>query len=394
MRRKSTGVKVPVGSAASGLGLASASTGSSRLASTSYGSKSASTSKIPSSSSIPKPTSNSTASKPSSSSTYRMPSSTAIDPRVNNKRKADVLGDSKGRATSKRRSGAHTQARSDTSTSSSSSSRIHEFSSGFTHSNISLTGPSHAHHSSLSNETDITTPSLCSDNELGEDADGRMPSTPPGPRSAAAAAQNMHDEGIEIIDVDMEDIDIKAGHKPVTPARPQGDIFRKRPPMSPLPVTTPTRVRAPARAKGRKSLPTPERTKRGATPKPRSIMLLDEDDDDDEEEPDELALPPKLMWTREAQPRVSEKSTAANSKGKRRLTLDEELARARSSDRLVELGLESGELFGTGTGSKRRGFLAGGGAGGAPVFMGAGYVRDVEEDGLSLPVSRIPRRKG
>ncbi|KIK32127.1 hypothetical protein CY34DRAFT_184511 [Suillus luteus UH-Slu-Lm8-n1] len=97
----------------------------------------------------------------------------------------------------------------------------------------------------------------------------------------------------------------------------------------------------------------------------------------------------KLKWRREAQPRIAEKSTAANGKGKRRLTLDEELARARSSDQLVELGLESGELFGTGTGSKRRGCLAGGGAGGAPVFMGAGYVRGVEGDGLSLPVSRI-----
>lgn len=220
-----------------------------------------------------------------------------------------------------------------------------------------------------------------------------MPSTPPGPRSAV---QSAHDEVIEIIDVDMEDnnVDIEPAHKPITPSRPHSDMFRKRPPMSPLPVPTPTRARAPARIKGRKSLPTPERTKRGATPKPKSIMLLDEDDDDDEEdEPDELALPPKLKWRREAQPRVPEKSIAANSKGKRRLTLDEELARARSSDRLVELGLESGELFGTGIGSKRRGFLAGGGAGGAPVFMGAGYVRGVEEDEL-LPASRIPRRRG
>lgn len=122
-------------------------------------------------------------------------------------------------------------------------------------------------------------------------------------------------------------------------------------------------------------------------------MLLDEDDDDEEDE-DELTLPPKLKWRREVQPRIAEKAAWANSKGKRRLTLDEELARARSSDRLVELGLESEELLGTGTGSKRRGFLAGGGAGGAPVFMGAGYVRGVEEDGLSLPVSRIPRRRG
>lgn len=227
--------------------------------------------------------------------------------------------------------------------------------------------------------------------------DGRMPSTPPGPKSAVAAVQNPHGDVIEIIDVDMEDHDNnnKPTHKPITPSRPPGDMFRKRPPMSPLPVPTPTRVRAPARGKARKSMPTPERTKRGATPKPKSIMLLDEDDDDDEdEEPDELALPPKLKWRREAQPKVAEKSTAANSKGKRRLTLDEELARARSSDRLAELGLESGEFFGAGTGSKRRGFLAGGGAGGAPVFMGAGYVRDVEGDGLRLPTSRIPRRRG
>ncbi|KAG2110984.1 uncharacterized protein F5147DRAFT_110780 [Suillus discolor] len=391
-RRKSTGVKAPVGSAASGL--ASASTSSSRTASFSNVSKAASTSKLPSTSSIPSPKSAPTASKPSSSHTYPAPSSHATRPALNNKRKADVLGNSEGRSTSKRRPGTCAQAQSDTS-SSSSYSRTHEFA-GSTHSNFSLTGPSHTNHSSLSNETDITTPSLCSDNELGGDADGRMPSTPPGPRSAAATVQNAHDDVIEIIDVDMEDknVDIEPAHNHVTPSHPQSDLFRKRPPMSPLPVLTPTRARAPARAKGRKSVPTPERTKRGATPKPKSIMLLDEDDDDDQDEPDELALPPKLEWRREVQPRVANNSTAANSKGKRRLTLDEELARARSSDRLVELGLESGELFGTGTGNKRRGFLAGGGAGGAPVFMGAGYVRGVEEDGLDLPVSRIPRRRG
>lgn len=392
-RRQPMGVGVPVGSTAPG---PAASASSSRPASAFGGSKTASTSKIPSASSIPKLKSTSTAAKPSSSSTHSVPSSNATRPAIYNKRKADVLGDSEGGSTSKRRSGARADVRSDTS-SSSTSSRTHEFSSGYTHSNLSLVGPSHANHSSQSNETDITTPSLCSDNELGGDADGRMPSTPPGPRSAAVAAQSAHEDVVEIIDVDMEDTDnaIELAHKPITPSHPPGDLFRKRPPMSPLPVPTPTRVRAPARAKGRKSVPTPERTKRGATPKPKSIMLLDEDDeDDDEEDPDELALPPKLKWRREAQPRIAEKSTAANGKGKRRLTLDEELARARSSDRLVELGLESGELFGTGTGSKRRGFLAGGGAGGAPVFMGAGYVRGVEEDGLSLPVSRIPRRRG
>lgn len=41
---------------------------------------------------------------------------------------------------------------------------------------------------------------------------------------------------------------------------------------------------------------------------------------------------------------------------------------------------ESGVLVGVGTRSKRLGFLAHGGAGGAPVFMGVGYVDGAEEE--------------
>lgn len=143
-------------------------------------------------------------------------------------------------------------------------------------------------------------------------------------------------------------------------------------------------------------MPTPERTKRGATPKPKGILFLDEDDDDDDDGDEELALPPRLQWKREAEPtatRDADIDCTANVKGKRRLTLDEELARARSSDRLAELDVESQELVGMGTGNTRRGFLAGGGAGGAPVFMGVGYVRGAEDDSLRQPASRIPRRR-
>jgi hypothetical protein len=43
--------------------------------------------------------------------------------------------------------------------------------------------------------------------------------------------------------------------------------------------------------------------------------------------------------------------------------------------------LEDEAIFtGVGTRSKGHGFLAHGGAGGAPVFMGIGYVEGVEED--------------
>ncbi|KAF5381994.1 hypothetical protein D9615_004205 [Tricholomella constricta] len=66
---------------------------------------------------------------------------------------------------------------------------------------------------------------------------------------------------------------------------------------------------------------------------------------------------------------------------KRRPTLDEELRNVGFDYQDDDDELESGVLIGVGTRSKKRGFLAHGGAGGAPVFMGIGYVEGAEEDG-------------
>lgn len=76
---------------------------------------------------------------------------------------------------------------------------------------------------------------------------------------------------------------------------------------------------------------------------------------------------------------------------KRRKTLDEEIRKA--GDILWSEGdsggnhghdedeaEEDGVLTGVGMKSKKKGFLAGGGAGGAPVFMGPGYVEGAEDD--------------
>ena len=57
----------------------------------------------------------------------------------------------------------------------------------------------------------------------------------------------------------------------------------------------------------------------------------------------------------------------------RRRTLDEEI-RIAEDDGLLDDGI----LVGSGTRSKKRGFLKGGGAAGAPVHMGVGYVIDAE----------------
>ncbi|KAG1726248.1 kinase-like domain-containing protein [Suillus paluster] len=118
-----------------------------------------------------------------------------------------------------------------------------------------------------------------------------------------------------------------------------------------------------------------------------SLMVdanIDKDDDDVEEEEDELALPPKLKWTCEAQHRVIDNSVAcdpnlehaANGKGKQRLVLDEELARAGTRERGVG---QDGHWECTPRIPAK--------------FMGVGYVRGAEDDGMSQ-CRRIPRRRG
>lgn len=60
--------------------------------------------------------------------------------------------------------------------------------------------------------------------------------------------------------------------------------------------------------------------------------------------------------------------------------------------------LEDDELLiGVGSRSKKKGFLAHGGAGGQPVFMGVGYVEGVEEiepEEWEEPVRRKTKKKG
>jgi len=71
------------------------------------------------------------------------------------------------------------------------------------------------------------------------------------------------------------------------------------------------------------------------------------------------------------------------SQSRRPQSLQEELGKATAELRHEldgEDDLDNGVFIGVGTMSRRRGFLAHGGAGGAPVFMGVGYVEGVEED--------------
>lgn len=255
----------------------------------------------------------------------------------------------------------------------------------------------------------MTTPSLCSDNDRDENSiEDRVPSTPPGPR-ATTSKTGAPEEGIDVIDVDMEE-QLPPAPGTISPhsvPRRTSELFKKRPPTSPIPIPTPRRPSAPAR------------TKRGATPKPKSLPSLESDVDDEDGAPSQSApvpflslipLPKTKPTKTRAKPTLAGKgrpraalqeqnSHSCNSSGlgsssqnrrkkARRQTLDEELraAEARSSDVDEcndELDLEEMEddvFIATGTKSKRKGFLAHGGGGGAPVVMGMGYVDGVPLD--------------
>ncbi|KAH8831412.1 hypothetical protein DL96DRAFT_1587697 [Flagelloscypha sp. PMI_526] len=268
------------------------------------------------------------------------------------------------------------------------------------------------------------TPSLCSDNDADKE-DDNPPSTPPLIPSAHPPARARPPKSFppphEIIDVDMLDDSslpppaVSSRHTvvvsssvmssrpstmkpPATPPSsrlPLSDAFSKRPPQSPLPLTT----------NSPRSRPRPPSARGRRTSQFLSVPhFTDEQHDEEDESDDELSLSfnpshaydhshgpkestPILSTNSRTRSNRKERATSSSSatskprrSGSGRQTLDEEFddVLRRQSDSYDDHFLESGVFSGTGTRSKNRGFLAHGGAGGPPVFMGEGYVRDVE----------------
>jgi hypothetical protein len=165
-----------------------------------------------------------------------------------------------------------------------------------------------------------------------------------------------------------------------------GKGFEARPPQSPILITTPRRPLPPAR----RSISQQSRdASNGSIVTPDGLDL---------DERYQLKRPTRLSTQASQPPPYRQPSPLHNTLGldtfpsddfmdegngalaRRPSTgrLADEFARATSSspnhDEYAELDLDSGVLVGFGTRSKRRGFLARGGAGGPSVFMGKGYV--------------------
>lgn len=262
-----------------------------------------------------------------------------------------------------------------------------------------------------SSVTDAPTPSLCSDNDVDREEaspEEQLLSTPPiGP---SRAFYRFRGNGIPVEEADgshkvpdvvmsnsaQEDQEDEASSFiRVKPLRPRPNIFDKRPPSSPFPDKSPRRPKPPGRVSRVVEKPPPsDRTDEGSDDEdPLSLSFSS---------PDDLMYPrhPKLHKEavsaesgsqqstyppRTASPSVSSHHSSSSqhkSQSSRQLTLEEEIRNAvhYSRDGEDEEVFESGVFVGVGTRSKRRGFLAHGGAGGLPVFMGVGYVEDAEEE--------------
>ena len=78
------------------------------------------------------------------------------------------------------------------------------------------------------------------------------------------------------------------------------------------------------------------------------------------------------------------------------MTLEDEIRRVDTSyseeERAVN-ELESGVLIGVGRKSKQLGFMAHGGAGGGPVMMGVGYVKDALEEKRTIDLEADKEKK-
>lgn len=270
------------------------------------------------------------------------------------------------------------------------------------------------------------TPSLCSDNglEREDESTDRLPSTPPIVPSRAVfrfkgtgvpVESQVQSAVNEVIDVDMEDehTALAQEQKATSDAAliksskflHADNPFDRRPPSSPMPEKSPRKPRPPARLL-------------------RSHPVSPVADKSDDEDPLSMSFPPlesflqptiskhhlmseqlksqlqrssripqKVPMKSRSVSRVSSSREAIKaqrkgreksaSQSRRPQSLQEELGKAAAELRhelAWEDDLDSGVFMGVGTMSKRRGFLAHGGAGGAPVFMGVGYVEGAEED--------------
>ena len=259
--------------------------------------------------------------------------------------------------------------------------------------------PVRAWPSSSVDGTDVT-PSLTSDGDAEQGPDEPLPRTPP--QVPTAVADEPEPEELEVehhpspSPPQPPTKKVTPVPRPPTPPRrnhaPSAQsLFDKRPPRSPLPAPSPQKARPPARH-----------------PPRRKILLQSDNEEDDD--PLAIVVLESPLARKERRPvagpsrhtrkgSASSTQSGAQSKAARRRTLDEEL---RVSDGVTEDDLRALDIephtytaVGPASGRTRKGFLAHGGGGGVPVFIGTDTVEtgDDELEIIGAPSPRPPPRR-
>ncbi|THH16663.1 hypothetical protein EW146_g4009 [Bondarzewia mesenterica] len=187
----------------------------------------------------------------------------------------------------------------------------------------------------------------------------------------------------------------------LSPPPPSQNVLDKRLPTSPIPAGTPKRPKPPARS----HIKTPFRPSlpRNDSDDPLALAAVAPDPIElpaskekgkgraaPAKKPSRIPMASRKISSkpREAGVPSARNASRATSTKARRRTLDEELRSAEGGlheEEDQEEDLDDELLIGVGTRSKKKGFLAHGGAGGQPVFMGVGYVEGAEDESEEGP---------
>lgn len=294
--------------------------------------------------------------------------------------------------------------------------------------------------------TDITTPSLCSDTEQGDEPslEDRPPATPPlshsHSRSRSISVDSFQVQGREksrrnrILNDSIhsrkaqarDETRIMAVEQTISESAPRSqdessflrisrDVFASRPPSSPMPVDSPKKPRPPARTKVK---PTQHLYEELAEEEEDPLALsfrapsreisVHQDELPNEPLPNRHGLFQSTRLsskaTRSSRNSVRDGKNPSSAMELRRDTLDAELRRVDSTyseyehefvEDIFGVGVqaEDGTLTGVGTRATNEGFIAHGGAGGVPVVMGPrNEERPDVEDPEDLP--KRPSNRG
>ena len=283
-------------------------------------------------------------------------------------------------------------------------------------------------------DTDLTTPSLCSDNENDEVAPEdispptppRRPPTPPRRLKRQPRARSVLDtpdvdkslpEIIELVD-DAEvnfttPLPVRRTPTPLLPdnsTREKGthspsDAFARRIPSSPLPAHAVTKKpRPPGRTKiGQlriQPVPFPDTNSFPSTqipvPSTEAIVVplaaAAAQRMKQQRTKSTTRIPRAPPLAPPAKINSTDNPQTSSPHDRRRRTLDAEIRRAGDQLWGQDSGdvLDHGTLVGVGVKDMQGGFLARGGGGGPPVYMGVGYVQGAEAHANSRTMPRIP----